>query len=142
MNTTHGTQHWGIRSLSFWMVVPIALGIIFIGIAFIIDPSSNAAGYGIPIVNAGDLPYGRVKGIRDIFSGLAVLLPLFFKMRKAVALVFTASIIIPATDCLIILATNGPLDTYHLLLHGLTALYMAVTSFLLFSTKSSKALAL
>ncbi len=132
MKTTHETQQWGIRSVSFWMILPIALGIIFVGAGFIVSPSSNAAGFGIPLTNSGDLPYGRIKGIRDIFSGIALLLLLFFKMRKAAALVFTAAIIIPATDCLIILATNGPSDIQHLLIHGLTALYMIVTSFLLF----------
>lgn len=140
MKTTHETQQWDIRSASFWMVLPIALGIIFIGAAFIISPSSNAAGYGIPMINPGDLPYGRIKGIRDLFSGIVLLLPLVFKMRKAAAWVFTASIIIPVTDCLIILETNGPSDLQHLLLHGLTALYMMVTSFLLFNDKHSTSL--
>ena len=132
MKTTHKTQQWGIHSLSFWMILPIALGIIFVGVAFIFSPSSNAVGFGIPLTSSADLPYGRIKGIRDIFSGIALLIPLFLKMRKAAALVFTAAVIIPATDCLIILATNGPSDIQHLLLHGLTALYMIVTSFLLF----------
>jgi hypothetical protein len=132
MKTTHETHQWGIRSVSFWMVLPVALGIIFIGAGFIVSPSFNAAGYGIRLTNSADLPYGRIKGIRDIFSGIVLLLPLFFKMRKAAAWVFTAAIIIPATDCLIILATNGPSDIQHLLLHGLTALYMIITSFLLF----------
>ena len=132
MKTTHQTQQWGTHSVSFWMILPVALGIIFIGIAFVISPSFNAAGYGILLTTPGDLPYGRIKGIRDIFSGIALLIPLFLKLRKAAALVFTASIIIPATDCMIILETNGPSDIQHLLLHGLTALYMIVTSFLLF----------
>lgn len=132
MKTTQEIQPWGIRSLSFWMVLPVALGIIFVGIAFLINPAVNAAGYGIPITHAADLPFGRVKGIRDIFSGLALLLPLFLRQRKAAAWVFTASIIIPATDCLIILETNGSSDVPHLLLHGLTAVYMVITSFLLF----------
>jgi len=137
MKTIHSTQQWGIRSVSFWMVLPVALGIIFVGIGFIVNPSFNAAGFGIPMANAADLPYGRVKGIRDIFSGIALLLPLFFKTRKAAAWVFTAAIIIPATDCLIILGTNGPSDTQHLLLHGSTALYMIATSFLLFKDKQA-----
>jgi hypothetical protein len=122
------------------MILPIALGIIFVGAGFIVNPSFNAAGYGIHMTSSSDLPYGRIKGIRDMFSGIVLLLPLFFKMRKAAALVFTAAIIIPATDCLIILGTNGPSDIQHLLLHGLTALYMIVTSFLLFRDNHSTAL--
>ncbi|HEY4323773.1 MAG TPA: DUF4267 domain-containing protein [Mucilaginibacter sp.] len=140
MKTTHETQQWGIRSVSFWMVFPVALGIILVGVAFIVNPSANAVGYGIHLNSSADFPYGRIKGIRDIFSGIALLLPLFLKLRKAAAWVFTAAIIIPATDCLIILNTNGPSDLPHVLLHGLTALYMIITSYLLFKDQHTKAL--
>jgi hypothetical protein len=135
MKTNSETNQWGIRSASFWMTLLIALGIIFIGARFIINPKVGAEGFGIPFHNVNDIAFGRVKGIRDIFSGLVLLPLLVLRMRKAVAWVFTAAIIIPATDCLIILATNGPSDIQHLLIHGLTALFMAITSFLLFSDK-------
>src|SRR5262245_7251458 len=128
MKTTIEIHPWGIRSVSFWMVMLIALGIIFIGARFIIDPNLGAVGFGIPFSHRGDVPFGRVKGIRDIFSGLVLLPLLIQRMRRATAWVFTAAIIIPATDCLIILNTNGPADIGHMLIHGLTAVYMAITS--------------
>lgn len=132
MKTIHKPQEWGIKSVSFWMIIPIALGIIFVGIAFIINPFINATGFGIPMTHVRDLPYGQVKGIRDIFSRIALLLPLFMKEKKIAAWIFTVAIVIPLTDCLIIWTTNGISDLQHLLLHGLTALYMIITSFLLF----------
>lgn len=55
MKTTHETQQWGIRSVSFWMILPVALGIIFVGAGFIVNPSSNAAGFGTHLTNSGDL---------------------------------------------------------------------------------------
>lgn len=76
MKTIHETQQWGIRSASFWMTLFIAVGIIFIGVRFLISPATGAIGYGIPIISNDDLPFGRIKGIRDIFSG-AALLPLY-----------------------------------------------------------------
>ena len=138
MKTINENTKWGARSASFWMTLLVAAGIIFVGIRFIISPDVGATGYGISFSSAHDIAFGRIKGIRDIFSGLVLLPLLFLGMRRATAWVFTAAIIIPATDCLIILATNGPSDIQHLLIHGLTAVYMMITSFLLFKNNTSK----
>ena len=137
MKTQDIRKNWGVRSVSFWMTVLVAAGIIFIGGRFILNPSVGADGYGIPISSAGDLAYGRIKGIRDIFSGIVLLPFLFLGMRKAAAFALTAAIIVPATDFCIILLTNGPRDLQHLLIHGLTAVYMVVTSVLLFNITPS-----
>jgi Domain of unknown function (DUF4267) len=134
MKTTHETQQWGIRSVSFWMTLLIALGIIFVGARFIINPNAGATGFGIPFASNADLPFGRIKGIRDIFSGVVLLPLLILRMRRAAAWVFTTTMIVPATDFLIVLSTNGSADISHLLIHGLTVVYMAITSFLLFKS--------
>jgi Domain of unknown function (DUF4267) len=131
MQTSH-PQIWGPRSLSYWLVLPIALGIIYVGARFIVDPAAGATGFGVPFANDHDFPYARIKGIRDIFSGLALLSLLVSRMHKATAWVFTSAIVVPASDFLVVLSTNGPSDTFHLLVHGLTAAYMLFTSFLLF----------
>ena len=133
MKTQDIKKNWGARSVSFWMTLLVAVGIIFIGGRFILNPLVGADGYGIPISSAGDLAYGRIKGIRDIFSGIVLLPFLFLGMRKATAFALTAAIIVPATDFCIILLTNGPKDLPHLLIHGLTAVYMIITSVLLFN---------
>lgn len=135
MKTTNEITQWGTRSVSFWLTLLIAAGIIFVGARFIISPATGAAGFGVPLSNTADYAYGRIKGIRDIFSGLVLLPLLFLRMRRAVAYVFASAIIIPATDCLIVLATNGPTDVQHMLIHGGTAVFMAVISVLLFRDK-------
>ncbi len=135
MKTTNEITKWGTRSVSFWMTMPIALGIIFVGVRFITKPTVAANDFGIPFSNIHDVAFGRIKGIRDIFSGVALLPLLFLRMPKATAWVFTAAIIIPVSDCLTVYATNGPSDIQHLLIHGLTAVYMMITSFLLFRVK-------
>jgi hypothetical protein len=58
-------------------------------------------------------------------------------MRKprATAFAFGAAIIIPVSDCLTILAFNGGSDVTHLMIHGVTAVYMMVTTFLLFKAE-------
>ena len=132
MKPNNEINKWGTRSASFWMAMLVAIGIIFIGIRFIINPEACAAGFGIPFSSSKDIAFGRIKGIRDIFSGLALLPFLLQHNRKATAWVFTIAIMIPIGDCLTVLATNGPSDINHLLVHGLTAIYMIVASFLLF----------
>lgn len=123
---------WGTRSLSWWIPLLLALGIIFVGVRFIIAPQVGADGFGISFVNSRDDVYGKIKGIRDIFSGLMLLPLLWMRMRTATALVFTTTIIVPVTDGLIILATNGIQDVPHLLIHWGTALVMIATSVMLF----------
>lgn len=122
---------WGLRSVSFWMTLLVAAGIIFIGGRFIVHPLAGADSFGIPISDVKDLPFGRTKGIRDIFSGLLLLPFLFLRMRKAAAFALTTAIIVPVTDFCIVLTTNGSKDLQHLLVHGLTAVYMIITSILL-----------
>jgi len=123
---------WGTSSLSWWLTLLLALGIIFLGIRFIVAPQTGADGFGISFVNPQDDVYGKIKGIRDIFSGLVLLPLLWMRMRTATAWVFTTATIVPVTDGLIILATNGIHDVTHLLIHWGTALVMIATSVMLF----------
>ena len=132
MKSIANKNTWGIQSLSFWMTLLVAAAIVFIGVRFMIDPTAGADGFGIPITAANDLAYGKIKGIRDIFSGLVLVPFLFLKMRRAAAIALTAAIIIPATDFLIVLTTNVSGDIQHLLIHGLTVVFMMVISVLLF----------
>jgi hypothetical protein len=137
MKTQIDQSSWGVKSVSFWSVLIIAVGIIFIGVRFIIQPDVGAVGYGIPFENSNDAAYGRIKGIRDIFSGVVLLPLLWMRMRKAVAWVFTAAILVPACDFLIILSYNGGSDLSHLLIHGITAVVMLIISVLLFSRQKN-----
>jgi len=132
MKTQIDQNSWGAKSVSFWGVLIVAVGIIFIGIRFIIHPDVGGVGYGIPFENSNDAAYGKIKGIRDIFSGIVLLPLLWMRMRKAVAWVFTAAILVPACDFLIILSYNGSSDLSHLLIHGITAAVMVTISVLLF----------
>ncbi|MDJ1503637.1 DUF4267 domain-containing protein [Xanthocytophaga agilis] len=132
MKTENVMTQWGLRSLSYWMTLFIALGILFIGLRFILLPRVSVEDFGIQVCSQSDLAFGRIKGIRDMYSGLALLALLLGRMKKATAYVFTAAIIIPCMDCLQIYLNNG-LDLPRMLVHGLTAVYMIITSFLLFS---------
>jgi hypothetical protein len=138
METQVKQQHyWGMRSVSYWITLVLALGIIFIGVRFILRPVVGAIGYGIAFSDQQDAVYGKIKGIRDVFSGIVLLPLLIMRMRKATAWVFTTAIVVPVVDFLIIRFTHGAGDLEHLLVHGVTALVMIANSFLLFYTRSS-----
>jgi len=132
MTTQNHAKEWGLRSVSYWVTLFLALGIIFVGVRFIVAPSVGAEGFGIGIIDAHDLAYGRIKGIRDIFSGVVLLPLLWMRMRTATAWVFTTTIIVPVTDGVIVLINNGAGDVPHLLIHWGTAAFMMVTSYRLF----------
>lgn len=101
-------------------------------------PNAGAEGFGIPLAHSkGAMAYGWIKGIRDIFSGIVVLIFLVARQPRATAFAFGAAIIIPVSDCLTVLAVNGPGDVTHLLIHGCTSVYMLITTILLFKAKSN-----
>lgn len=134
---TQQINFWGPRSASYWLTTLAAVGIIFLGIRFMLAPNVGAEGFGIPLAhNSEAIAYGWIKGIRDIFSGIVVFIFLIQRQSRATGFAFGAAIIIPVSDCLTVLAVNGAQDVTHLLIHGLTSLYMITTTILLFKARS------
>lgn len=135
------TQHqisWGFRSLSFWLVSIISAGIIIVGIRYALSPGPSSTGFGLPLPEGKIALYGTIKGIRDIFSGLALAYLLYLKDRRITAMIFSLALIIPVTDCIVVFIANGWADWGRMLMHGGTALYMLVTSILLFNETQSQ----
>ncbi|WPV01472.1 DUF4267 domain-containing protein [Mucilaginibacter sp. cycad4] len=130
---------WGPRSVSYWLTTLVAVGIIFLGARFMLDPEAGAKGFGIPLAPVkAAVAYGWIKGIRDIFSGVVVLIFLISRQSRATAITFGAAAIIPISDCLSVLAVNGPEDLTHILIHGITAVYMMVVTAFLFKAKANR----
>jgi len=72
---TQPINFWGPRSVSYWLTALAAVSIIFLGLRFIVAPATGAEGFGIPLAPTKEaMAYGWIKGIRDIFAGLVVLL--------------------------------------------------------------------
>ncbi|GAB3892045.1 hypothetical protein GCM10028803_04470 [Larkinella knui] len=136
---TQPIQYWGPRSVSYWLTALAAVGIIFLGLRFIVAPAAGAEGFGIPLAPTREaMAYGWIKGIRDLFSGVVVLLFLIPRKLQATTFAFGAAIIIPLSDCLTILAVNGTQDVTHWLIHGGTAGYMMITTFFLVRAEPKK----
>ncbi|MEV4612698.1 DUF4267 domain-containing protein [Kitasatospora sp. NPDC049258] len=83
------------------------LGIIAVGLRFLIAPEAGAAGFGVTPPTGDALGYLDVKGIRDIVSGLVVLIPLALGLRRALGWTLLAAALTPATDAVIVLSHGG-----------------------------------
>jgi hypothetical protein len=105
----------------------IAAGIVFIGARFLVAPRVAAAGYGVPA--DGDA-YLSVKGIRDIASGLIVVVLMAAGATQLLGWVLLAATVIPLADTAIVLR-NGGAKAIAWGVHGLTAAVMLVAAALL-----------
>jgi Domain of unknown function (DUF4267) len=118
-----------MNSPLFWFTLVIPVGIIGIGIDFILNPIGASAGYGIPIHDPAAFPFMWIKGVRDIFAGLVVLPFLWRGDRSTTAVLFAISIFVPIGDGLVILSHLG--FSPSIFIHWGTALYMIVVLYFL-----------
>lgn len=110
----------------------IAAGIIFIGARVFWAPQ-GATGFGIPGTPAGDQVFRawlRVKGVRDIASGLFIAVLLANGHGHLLGWFMLVATFIPVGDALIVRHSKGPKAAV-LGIHGATALVMAVITVLL-----------
>ena len=137
MNKDKEPRKFELRKTSalFWFTLVIPVGIIGLGINFILNPVGASAAYGVPIHDPAAFPFMWIKGIRDICSGLFILPFLFSGNRRVTAILFAISIFIPFCDGLVIIGNSGL--AVPLLIHWGTAFYMAiVATFLLRRNKT------
>ncbi|CAM2745445.1 hypothetical protein BST27_02035 [Mycobacterium intermedium] len=113
----------------------VAAGIIFIGARFIVAPRVAADGYGVP-ADLGQRSVGAylgVKGIRDIASGLFVIILLAAGATHLLGWIVLAATIIPFADTVIVLVSGGS-KSIAWGVHGLTAAVMLITAALLLTS--------
>lgn len=110
----------------------LAASIIFIGARFLIAPRVAAAGYGVlPDVGQSDVvAYMSVKGVRDIATGLFVIVLMVAGATHLVGWVMLAATVIPLADAAIVLRSGGA-KSIAWGVHGGTAVVMLITSALL-----------
>ncbi|GGK56924.1 membrane protein [Planomonospora parontospora subsp. parontospora] len=102
----------------------VAVGIILIGVRFLLQPVASAEGFGVPVpMNA----YLTVKGVRDITAGLVVLPALVTGDRHMLGWLILASVFAPLGDMVVVLRNGGP-RAVAFGVHGLTAAVMAAAA--------------
>src|SRR4029453_16649513 len=123
------------NSLLFWCTLVVPVAIIAIGINFILNPVGASAAFGIPIHDPATFPFMWIKGIRDIFAGLAVLPFLWKGDRRTTATLFAISIFVPFGDGLVILRHLRFAPP--ICIHWGTALYMMIVAAFLLRTQNT-----
>jgi len=118
-------MHWfalGIASL-------LAFAIIAIGIQYVASPWTATRSFGLPLPETGTNIgwWLRLKGVRDIVSGLIVLAFMTWGAPGTVGLVLLVEAIIPIGDMLLILAAKGSTKSA-IGMHGLTAAIMVLAA--------------
>jgi hypothetical protein len=79
----------------------------------------------VPLHNASDFAFVRIKAVRDIVSGLVAIAFLLLKKRREFSILFLVLALIPIGDFLVVLLT-GDHQILHLAIHSGTALYMLI----------------
>jgi quercetin dioxygenase-like cupin family protein len=92
-----------VRKISIIIACLTGLGLIFIGVRFLIAPEMAEIGYGIHFNEQGDYSFHYIKGIRDLFSGLLICIFVCTKQTKALGLTLLVGTIVPVVDMLIVL---------------------------------------
>ena len=125
-------EHLTSGSILFWLVLLIAVGIVFIGARFILSPMRAARDFGVPSDVNGRTAYLWAKGARDIVSGLLAIGLLWLGVRLEVMAVFVfIASLIPLADAVNVYSHVRTRNTMALSIHGGTALFMWVLAFLL-----------
>jgi hypothetical protein len=110
----------------------IGAGIIFVGARAFWAPLA-ASDFGIPatpVANPAFQAWLRVKGVRDIASGLFIAILLANGSAHLLGWFMLAATLIPVGDALVVLRSKGPKAAVYGI-HGATALVMAVITVLL-----------
>jgi hypothetical protein len=110
----------------------IAVGIIVIGCFYLVSPQRILGGFGLkpPASDADTRAWLRLKGIRDVASGLVVLTMMLTADSRLTGVALLVYAIIPLGDMSIILASGGS-KSKAFSVHGVTCAVMLVVGLVL-----------
>jgi hypothetical protein len=110
----------------------IAVAIIVIGCFYLASPERILGGFGLkpPAPDADTRAWLRLKGIRDVASGLVVLIMMLAAERRLVGIALLVYAIIPFGDMSIVLGSGGS-KSRAFSIHGVTCAVMLVVGLLL-----------
>ncbi|MDA9442603.1 hypothetical protein XH98_26585 [Bradyrhizobium sp. CCBAU 51745] len=123
----------------YWFSIAVALlaalGIIAIGLMYLANPQGATQSFGLPLPEQGPNVawWLRLKGVRDVVSGLVVLALMAWGGPRMVGLVLLIEAIIPVGDMSLILAARGS-TARALGVHGLTAALMIAAAIALIAS--------
>lgn len=118
-----------MHGFALGLALILALAIIAIGAQYVVRPLAMSRSFGLPLLgDDANIPsWLRLKGVRDIASGLTVLAFLISGAPAAVGLLLLVEAVIPVGDMLVVLAGKGSARTAFGV-HGITAVVMVVAA--------------
>jgi hypothetical protein len=114
----------------------IGFGLLFIGGRFLLAPETAEAGFGLKLQET-DYAFHYIKGVRDIFSGLIIVLFAWSHYRKPLFLTLLAGSVIPFADMLIVWRTPGS-NLWAMLTHGGTVIALWLLRYFLRQSAGAK----
>ncbi|MET8702210.1 DUF4267 domain-containing protein [Kitasatospora sp. NPDC004723] len=136
-NTTAITSTTVRGRVATVLAVLLALGIGYVGVNYLLAPESTASGFGLPEwPHGGAAAFLDAKGIRDLASGIAVLVLLGTGHRRALGRLLLVDALIPLGDAITVLTHHGS-AVAAFGIHGATAVTVAATGALLLTERRS-----
>jgi hypothetical protein len=126
MNTESNSSVLKWNEPLFWFTFLVPAAIIGLGINFLFNPVGASAGFGIPITDPTAFPFMWIKGIRDIFAGVVVLVLLIRGDRRTIAIIYSIAVFIAIGDGFVILKHLGFAPP--IFIHWGTATYMTIVA--------------
>ncbi|WP_048512187.1 DUF4267 domain-containing protein [Chryseobacterium sp. FH2] len=113
------------------------IALLFIGLRFLISPINAELDYGISTKTHADYSFHYIKGIRDLFSGILLILLVLAKERKALAIALLAATVVPLGDFMIVMGENGS-NWQHGIAHLIAVAICIIIGPILFIQKNKK----
>jgi hypothetical protein len=120
------------NAIPLFVAALIAVGVIAIGCFYLVSPERISGSFGLnpPASDAYTRAWLRLKGIRDVASGLLVLTMMLTADRRSVGIALIVFAIIPLGDMSIVLGSGGS-KSRAFSIHGVTCAVMLVVGLLL-----------
>jgi hypothetical protein len=114
---------------SMSVVVLVSVVIMSIGLVYLLNPRAAVTGFGLPLPEAGANVdwWLRLKGVRDVVSGLLMLALLTWSSPRIVGIGLLVQAMTPLGDMATILRAKGS-SKHAFGIHGLTATLMIVAA--------------
>jgi len=127
-----GVEHSMYNAILLTLAALLAVGIMVIGCFYLASPERVSGSFGLkpPAPDADTRAWLRLKGIRDVASGLAVLTMMLTTETRTVGIVLLVFAVIPFGDMSNILVSGGRKATAFSV-HGVTCAVMLVVGLLL-----------
>ena len=121
-----------MNQIAIGLAVLLAVAIIAIGLQYIFAQQTTVRMFGLPLPDSGANTawWLRLKGVRDIASGLTVLSMLIWASPREMGIILLAESFIALGDMSMILAAKGSTARAYGM-HGVTALVMIVVGIVL-----------